>query len=159
MTVSSASSADGNTARSTGSEAASRPTRTLHLANRVSEIRRLADAVERFAAENEVPAKAAHHLNLAADELITNAIEHGENHGHRRIVVTLRRYPDQVVMEIAHRGLAFDPTVEARAPDLDADLDERLVGGLGVHFAKTLLDGLSYVRRRGVNRLTLTKNL
>src|SRR3546814_4315383 len=64
------------------------------------------------------------------------------------IVVTLRREPDQLVVEIAHRGPAFDPTASPAVPDLDADLDERPIGGLGIHFAKTLLDSLSYVRRR-----------
>lgn len=137
---------------------ASAPARTLRLASRLSEIRRLAAAVEDFAARHAVPGKAAHHITLAADELITNAIEHG-GCDDRLIVVTLRREPDRLVMEIAHRGASFDPTTEARVPDLDAALDDRPIGGLGVHFAKTLLDGLSYVRRRGSNRLTLTKHI
>lgn len=135
------------------------PTQSLRLANEVSEIRRLASAVEAFAARHGVPPKAAHHIVLAADELITNAIEHGGAPARHRIMVTLRREPTRLVLEIAHRGTAFDPTVEVPPPDIDADLDDRMVGGLGVHFAKTLLDDVSYVRRRGVNRLTLTKNL
>lgn len=134
-------------------------TQTLRLANELSEIRRLAVAVERFAARHGVPEKAAHHLNLAADELITNAITHGGAGNRHRIMVTLRREPDRMVMEISHHGVAFDPTTQTAPPDPDADLDQRPVGGLGVHFAKTLLNGLSYVRRRGANRLTLTKQV
>ncbi len=134
-------------------------TQTLRLAHELPEIRRLARAVQDFAARHGIPGKAAHHINLAADELITNAIAYGDASAGRRIVVTLRREPDQLVMQITHRGLAFDPTTEVAAPDLDADIDNRAVGGLGVHFAKTLLDGLSYVRHRGANRLTLTKKL
>ena len=134
-------------------------TQTLRLAADVSEIRRLAQAIEGFAERHGVPGKAAHHLVLAADELITNAIQHGGPADGRRIVVTLRREPERVVVEIAHRGVAFDPVTEAATPDVDAELDDRRVGGLGIHFAKTLLDGLSYVRRGGANRLTLTKNL
>ncbi len=132
---------------------------TLRLTNELSEIRRLALAVERFASRHGVPDKAAHHLNLAADELITNAITHGGAADGRRIVVTLRREPDRMTMEIAHRGTAFDPTRDTAEPDPDAEIDDRPIGGLGVYFAKTLLDGLSYVRRRGANRLTLTKKL
>lgn len=134
-------------------------TQTLRLAHALPEIRRLARAVEAFAASNGVPAKAAHHINLAADELITNAINYGDAGDAGRIVVTLRREPDRMVMVISHRGLAFDPTTEVAAPDLDSDVEDRAVGGLGVHFAKTLLDGLSYVRHRGANRLILTKKL
>lgn len=134
-------------------------TQTLRLASELAEIRRLADAVSRFAVRNGVSPKAAHHVNLAADELITNAIEHNPDRQNRRIIVRLRREPDRLVMEIGYPGPSFDPTVEARAPALDAVLDDRPIGGLGVHFAKTLLDGLSYVRRRDRNHLTLTKNL
>lgn len=135
------------------------PTRTLRLASKLSEIRRLAQAVDEFAARNGVSERAAHHVNLAADELITNAIEYGGAEPGRRIVVTLRREPDSLVMEITHRGVAFDPTLEVAPPDLTADVEDRAVGGLGVHFAKTFLDGLSYVRRRGANHLILTKKL
>lgn len=134
-------------------------TQTLRLTSELAEIRRLADAVEQFAVRNGVSEKAAHHVNLAADELITNAIEHNPEPLNRRIIVTLRREPDSLVMEIGYPGPSFDPTVEAKAPSLDALLDDRPIGGLGVHFAKTLLDGLSYVRRRDRNHLTLTKNL
>lgn len=135
------------------------PTQTLRLANDVAEIRRLAAAVAEFAQRHQVPDVAAHHLVLAADELITNAIEHGGSPSNHRIVVTLRREVDRVVVEIAHGGKAFDPTRDVRQPDLDAAIDDRPIGGLGVHFAKTLLDSLSYVHRGGVNRLTLVKKL
>lgn len=158
MTVSPGSNSDGPMPRSAPNTAVP-PARTLRLANRLSEIRRLAAAVEDFASHHQVPGKAAHHITLAADELITNAIEHGAGLDRRRIMVTLRRESDRLVMEIAHRGTAFDPTARSTQPVLDADLDDRPAGGFGIHFAKTLLDGLSYVRRRGMNRLTLTKNL
>lgn len=158
MTVSPGSNSDGPMPRS-APNTAEPPARTLRLANRLSEIRRLAAAVEDFSSRHEVPGKAAHHITLAADELITNAIEHGTGLGQRRIMVTLRREPGRLVMEIAHRGTAFDPTSRSVLPDLEAELEDRPIGGFGIHFAKTLLDGLSYVRRRGMNRLTLTKNL
>lgn len=134
------------------------PARTLRLARRLSEIRRLAEAVEDFSSRHAVPSRAAHHITLAADELITNVIEHGAGDDRRPIMVTLRREPGRFMMEIAHRGEAFDPT-RASTPDIAAPIEDRPIGGLGIHFAKTLLDGLSYVRRRGMNRLTLTKSL
>ena len=134
-------------------------TQTLRLASELSEIRRLALAVERFAARHGIPDKVAHHLNLAADELITNAITHGGAADGHRIMVTLRRDPDRMTLEISHHGVAFDPTNEVASPDPTAAIEDRPIGGLGVYFAKTLLDGLSYVRRGGANRLTLTKKL
>ena len=132
-------------------------TRTLRLNTEEAEIRRMAEAIEGFASQHGVPGKAAHHVILSADELVTNAIQHGGPRAGRRVMVTLRAMPHRLVVEIAHRGLPFDPIAEAAVPDIAAPLEDRPVGGLGVHFAKTLLDGLSYVRRRGMNRVTLTK--
>ncbi|EDP66113.1 putative anti-sigma regulatory factor, serine/threonine protein kinase [alpha proteobacterium BAL199] len=135
------------------------PTETLRLASQISEIRRLALAVEKFAARHGVQGNAAHHIILAADELITNAIEHNPPPPDLQMTVMLRLERKRLIMEISYQGTPFDPTVETKAPELDAPIEDRPIGGLGVHFAKTLLDGLSYVRRQGTNHLTLTKNL
>lgn len=135
------------------------PTETLRLAGQTAEIRRLALAVEAFAARHGVQGNAAHHITLAADELITNAIEHNPPPPDLQITVSLRLETQQMIMEISYPGTPFDPTAEAKAPEIDAPLEDRPIGGLGVHFAKTLLDGLSYVRRQGGNHLTLTKNV
>jgi len=132
--------------------------RTLRLNTQEAEIRRMAETIEDFAKQYGVPPKAAHHVILSADELITNAIQHGGPRAGRRIMVTLCVLPSRLVVEIAYRGVPFDPIAEAPAPDVEASLDQRLVGGLGIHFAKTMLDGLSYVRRHGMNRVTLTKS-
>ncbi len=132
--------------------------RTLRLKTEEAEIRRMAETIEGFAERYAVPPKAAHHVILSADELITNAIHHGGPRAGRRIMVSLCVWPSRLVVEIAYRGIPFDPIAEAPDPDVEASLDERRVGGLGIHFAKTLLDGLSYVRRHGMNRVTLTKN-
>ncbi len=39
--------------------------------------------------------------------------------------------------------------------DLEGDVDERKVGGLGVHFVHTLMDAVDYRRVDGHNELTL----
>lgn len=47
-------------------------------------------------------------------------------------------------------GSPFDPR-EAPAPDLNSALDERDIGGLGLHLLRTLAEGLDYERRDGAN--------
>ena len=44
-------------------------------------------------------------------------------------------------------------------PDIDAKLDDRTVGGLGVHFVHTFMDDADYRHEDGKNCLTLTKNV
>ena len=42
-------------------------------------------------------------------------------------------------------------------PDIDAPIEERPIGGLGVHFVRVLMDGFRYRRSDGRNIVTLTK--
>lgn len=51
-------------------------------------------------------------------------------------------------------GQAFNP-LDAAEPDLDAGIDERAIGGLGVHLTKQITDEVLYERQDGANVLTL----
>ena len=51
-----------------------------------------------------------------------------------------------------------DPS-QAPAPDTTSPLESRRPGGLGVQFAESLLDGLSYERRGEENHVRLTWRL
>ncbi len=58
--------------------------------------------------------------------------------------------------EISDDGVAFDP-LKVPPPDLTADLESRPIGGLGVHFVKTLMDEVAYRREGDRNVLTMRK--
>ena len=55
-------------------------------------------------------------------------------------------------------GIAFNPFSEAAMPDLEASVEERRIGGLGVYFVKSLMDEASYERRGEWNRITLIQH-
>jgi anti-sigma regulatory factor (Ser/Thr protein kinase) len=52
----------------------------------------------------------------------------------------------------------FDVT-NARAPDLSASLEDRPVGGLGLHISKELLDSVTYEYGKGQSTITFVKTL
>ena len=52
----------------------------------------------------------------------------------------------------------FDP-LSLAAPDLAAGLDERSMGGLGIHLVRELVDEVSYRRVDGRNELTLSQHI
>jgi anti-sigma regulatory factor (Ser/Thr protein kinase) len=130
----------------------------LHLANDLAAMDGLAEAVERFAAAHRLPADVVNALQVAVDEIVTNAITHGYGPGVRgEIAVRLRRCSDSVVLEIEDDGVPFDP-LQAPPPDLGLPAAERPIGGLGIHFVRNLMDEVSYARRDGRNLLKLVKN-
>jgi anti-sigma regulatory factor (Ser/Thr protein kinase) len=131
----------------------------FRLVNDLAAMTRLAEAVEGFVAEHRLPAEAANALYVCVDEAVSNVVAHGYPDGARgEIEVRLRRRPDSVVLEIEDDGVPFDP-LQAPPPDLTRPLDQRPVGGLGIHLVRKLMDDVSYARRDGRNVLKLVKNL
>ncbi len=134
-------------------------TLTLRLDNRLDAIAPATEEIERFCQDHGVPAAAIGHLNLALDEALTNTISYAwPTGGDHQMTVTLQIGADEIEAEISDDGIAFNP-LEVPPPDLDADLDDRPVGGLGVHFVKTLMDSAAYRREDGRNVLVLRKSL
>ncbi len=94
---------------------------------------------------------------LVVEELVLNIIDHGyKNDESRKIEVRLHYGEDALTIDIIDEASAFDPLTEAAAPNTSAGIDERPVGGLGVHLAKEMMDEVSYAREGNRNRLTLT---
>jgi serine/threonine-protein kinase RsbW/sigma-B regulation protein RsbU (phosphoserine phosphatase) len=135
------------------------PRLDVSLANRLTEIPRLAAIVDAFCSRQDFDPSIAHAVNLALDELLTNTISYGyEDEAEHRIDVALSLDEGTLSVLLRDDAAAFDASVPP-APDLDADVDERTVGGLGVHFVHTLMDAVDYRRADGHNELTLTKRI
>ncbi len=92
------------------------------------------------------------HLVMAVDEACSNIIKYSNSD---EIDIKCEVEDEQVVVKIADEGLAFNP-LEAPAPDLNAPLEEREVGGLGIYFIKTLMNEVKYERYGEKNILTMT---
>ena len=66
--------------------------------------------------------------------------------------------PGEVKAEVEDDGQPFNP-LEAPEADTTKPLEERTIGGLGIHLARKLIDGLEYQRQEGKNLLLLKKAL
>lgn len=97
-----------------------------------------------------VDARAAMHVALTLDELLTNAATHGGAQG-REAQVRLEVEADRVGVEITDPAAPYDPR-QAPEPDVDASLEQRPVGGLGVHLVMKLSRDLDYSRDKDRNR-------
>ena len=108
------------------------------LLSRLSEIERLADGVSAALPDRPDLAFAA---NLCLEELITNIITHGLNGAPDHIIQVRISLSDEW-LEIVLKDDAppFDPFKEVPEPDFDIALEDRPIGGLGVHLVKTLMD-------------------
>lgn len=129
----------------------------LHLVNALPEILRLAEQVEDFCERHGLSPKIAHAFNLAFDEILTNVISYAyDDAGSHQINVRLWLTHGVVGAEVVDDGRAFDP-LQQPPPDLDAPVDERAVGGLGIFFVKEMMDTVVYRRENGANHLVFTR--
>lgn len=100
-------------------------------------------------------------LRLALDELITNVVEHGFHAhalGERHLVLRLDAIGDTVQATIEDNGIPFDPTIAAGL-DPGEELDDRPIGGLGLHLVRRSIDSMRYRRDGDRNVLSISKLL
>lgn len=126
---------------------------------RLSEVRELSGLVEEFGDANGLPDPKVFVINLALDELITNTVTHGlEDMADAEIRIEMRVVADTLILVMEDNGQPFDPTQETNA-DVTSSLEERAVGGLGLHLVKSFADRVSYEFVEGRNRLTMEHDL
>jgi serine/threonine-protein kinase RsbW/sigma-B regulation protein RsbU (phosphoserine phosphatase) len=132
---------------------------TLRLTNRLSEIPRSAELVQAFCARQGVASSAIFAINVALEELLANTMSYGyvDDREHE-IVVQIWREDADLVIDIADDARPFDPT-QVAPPDLDAPLDERPVGGLGIHLVRNMMDRMDYRGDGQHNRVRLRKRI
>jgi serine phosphatase RsbU (regulator of sigma subunit)/anti-sigma regulatory factor (Ser/Thr protein kinase) len=131
----------------------------ITLKNELSELARLHQALTEFGQCHGLAPKVVHDLMLALEEILTNIIAHGyTDDREHEITVHLSAQPGEVRVEVEDDGQPFNP-LEAPEPDTAQSLEERAIGGLGIHLVRNLMDGLDYQRREGKNQLLMRKNL
>ena len=132
---------------------------TLRLINRLDEIERMAVAVEAFGAAHHLTDEVIFAFNLSLDEVVTNVISYAfadvQDH---TIDVRLRLDGDVLRAEISDDGRPFDP-IEVPPPNIDAPIEERRIGGLGVYLVREMMDTVEYAREGGRNVLRLSKRV
>ena len=95
---------------------------------------------------------------LIAEESLTNLIRAASEAGGKSWVsLTLALTPLEIVLTLRDNGLAFDPLARA-APNLDLEIADRDVGGLGIHLVRALADECRYARVDDCNVLTIQLN-
>src|SRR5215470_934870 len=136
----------------TGVPSQTESTGEIRIANKISEIARVADLVDRFGARHQFSNEVIVALNVSLDEILNNIISYGyESEGRHDIAVRLELRGGIVEVVVEDDGKAFDPLAVATP----RPRSETEVGGVGLHFVRSLMDQLEYSRRGPINRLRL----
>ncbi len=116
------------------------------------------DRFTAFAKGKEIPGKVISTVCMVFDELLTNIISYAyqdcEQHD---IGIQLFLKKNWIAIVINDDGLPFNP-FQVDAPETQLSIEERDVGGLGIHLVREMMDNVSYQRKANKNIVTLTKN-
>lgn len=127
----------------------------LKVATRLDELERIASAVEDLGQQEDWPTDLVFRVNLVLEELGINIMNYGHDDGLHEFEIALTSEADAVTIEITDDGRPFDPLNDATLPDVTAPIEDRTVGGLGIHLVRTMMDDLSYRREQCKNHLVM----
>jgi serine/threonine-protein kinase RsbW len=132
---------------------------TIQVAADVKEIERLNKIVRQFGELHDVPSRTLYAVNLALDELVTNVILYGfKDASGQAVTVQVSTAAGELIAAVVDDGGEFNP-LEVLPPDVAAPLEERELGGLGIHLVRSLMDQVTYERSDGKNVLTVRKRI
>jgi anti-sigma regulatory factor (Ser/Thr protein kinase) len=131
----------------------------VQVKNQLPEIERLSEIIASFGARHGLSDKVVFALNLALEEIVVNIISYGyDDGGVHEIAVRVSLDEHEVTAEVEDDARAYDPTSRA-AVDTRQSIEDRAIGGLGIHLVRGLFDVVDYRRLPGRNLLVIKKKL
>lgn len=131
----------------------------LTLAADLQEVARANAAFADFAVARGLPAPVRRSLSVALDELLANTVSYGlDGRPDGSVVMDVTVVPGTLTVTLTDNGTAFDPFAR-EAPDTTLSVEDRPIGGLGIHIVRRLVDEVRYRRDGDHNVVVLTKRL
>jgi anti-sigma regulatory factor (Ser/Thr protein kinase) len=123
------------------------------------EVARAGAAFAEFADAHALPTSVRRSVNVALDELLTNTIRYGlAERARGEVTIEAELLPDRLSLTLTDDGKPFNP-LDAPSPDTALPMEQRKIGGLGIHLVRGLMDEVSYQRRADRNVVVLAKSL
>lgn len=132
----------------------------LKLKNQLSELDQIAVNLETLAEKWNIPGKIVMEINLVLEELFTNvlfyAFDDKDEHDINLDFILIDVH--QLQIRIEDNGKPFN-LLEKKVNDVfDKPLEDRQIGGLGIHFVREMMNSVEYQRADNKNIVILTKN-
>ncbi|MFH0878431.1 MAG: ATP-binding protein [Lentisphaerota bacterium] len=121
---------------------------------RLESLPSIAEFTERVIMDLKLPPEVGHKLSLSLDEAVNNVVSYAYPDQPGKMQLVIEAEPEELRAMLTDQGLAFDPTQQP-TPDLDVPIEERKIGGLGIHLIRKMTDEFKYNRTDGVNQMLI----
>ena len=133
--------------------------RSLVLHNDIQQVSLLSDFIDGIAEEKGLGMDVTASLNLALEEAVVNVIDYAYPEGvDGTMEIDVSEKDNVLTISLIDSGKTFDPTARGEV-DITAGLEDRPIGGLGIHLIRTIMDHVEYERKDGKNILTMNKKI
>ena len=129
----------------------------LTLKNDIGQVSLLPAFVEDAVKASGLNPEVTDSLTLAIEEAVVNVIDYAYPEGVAgEVDIDAATTDKALIFTITDKGKPFDPTSRGEV-DINAGVEERPIGGLGIHLVRQIMDDVRYERRGDKNVLILTK--
>jgi len=121
------------------------------------------NSIKVFLKKNDVSEQTVFDIILTAEEILVNIMSYAypeDRKGDVEVCCEMAEIEGvkKLKFTFTDEGTSFD-MLDKDAPDLSAPIEDRRIGGLGIHLVKTLMDEVSYIRKEDQNILSVIKNI
>ena len=114
--------------------------------------------INEFSAKTDVDESVVFTINLVVEELFTNMVKYASENTNE-ILLELKKNEDDLIIHLTDFDVEpFDISKTAEV-DTQQSLEERRVGGLGIHLVKQMIDKIEYDYKNRQSKIILTKHL
>jgi len=131
-----------------GAQLVGRPLLKKSFKRSIDSLNGVFDFVGEFIETNKISEDFTFAINLAIEEVFTNLVKYNADHG-GDVSVCLDLENDAVIMQLTDFDVEpFDITKRYKF-DPNQSLEERQIGGIGLHLVRNLVDKITYEYRKG----------
>ena len=132
--------------------------KSISIKNDLHELERVSRFFEQFIKTHQLLVEVSNPISLALDEILNNIITYGySDEKEHEINIQINMFKEKIQLQIQDDALPFNP-LELAESDTKSNLENRAIGGLGIHLIRKLMDKMHYEYKNKKNCLTLEKN-
>ena len=116
------------------------------------------DFIDEFSVKTGLDESVVFTMNLVVEELFTNMVKYTSGNTNK-ILLELKKEENNLIIHLTDFDVnPFDITETAEV-DTKQSLEERRVGGLGIHLVKQMMDKIEYEYKDRQSKIILIKHL
>lgn len=134
--------------------------KNLTIVNNIEQLDHIQLFLEQLGAEWSLDHELVFQLNLVLEEYISNLVCYGyPDKAEHEISVEISKEEDNLSIVIYDDAKTFNILDFPANAEIEKPLSERKIGGLGIHFIRSLMDHIDYESDERGNRLRMVKKI